>query len=647
VRQSRRRRGLGVVLPIVMGLLVVLLLGASLQLFSTGSSLHQAARDAGGAVAEQLAISATEEALHRWQSLVNDPDSKLFVDLRRKLFEGDEPSFDVTEYCRPVVLPELLQASAHAPFYRHVTFEHLSVVVRIPTRPDVDVDADAAVPVGHQFVDIDCAVSLRCGDVTIWRRICTRRRYGVTFVSNYKPFDQLTFAIIRSGFLECYPGVIGDVSAVIDNVNRVGPFLREIARNLADRTQRLTMRPVFVPVGPPPPITGAAAQALARALEIEREADPGFDGRLDSMSSDELGWFQWSLVLAGPDGNLDRTVPDETTSFDVQWPTLPRSILQRDVPGPTSIVFSVDPVVNLIEYDYDKRLVTDLQPKLDDAGEAASSYNQVLARMLGRSPEPLTADELNQLARTADTAGRRLDRVVRTAVDVLNDITRHVNGHTRAGFNTDVLQSYLRESSRRLQNLAYHLETADDLERLQTSLPAFNGHLNYNGRRRLTLHLPEWRGLTIISGPYTNADVAPLTVDVLRTASSDRDFVVLNHANLHLRGETVEASVFAADRLYFEGRPSIRGNLILNYLRPRDQRSPDEDLAGTVTFDERCRTGDYLKRPRDEHGRVEGPLDLGHVSLGHYTVGMAPRWQQRVVFRSPEAKGQPFDEESS
>ena len=641
----RRRAGLGVILPIVMGLLIILLLGATLQLFTTGSSLHQAARDAGGAVAEQVASSAIEEALYHFQQKVNDPNSQFFKEVRKALMEGNESSLEITKDCDPELLRQELSNSSHSGFYKHIKIESFSVVMRIPTRADVEVKDDEKVSAGEQYIDLDCAVSLKLSEMTIWRRICARRRYGMTFISNYKPFDQLTFAIIRSGFLAAYPQVLTEMTNIIDNVNRAGFFLRSFGQ-MINSVPRVTMNPVFVPVGDAPEMRGTAQSEFQDALDEARRTNPSIDEEMGNMDEEQEGWFRWSLIVGRTGAMIDRPSPDEVVAFRPFWPTIARSDLQVDIPTADSIIFSVAPEVELEEFDYDKRLIDDFQPRLDDIKKAAKKYNDSLASLIGYPSAQLTPQEVRRFESKADQAGVDLNRCVRKAIEELNKISSHLGQHTRAGFTTETLRSYLKESSRRLRNLAYHIEGNEDIDKLKKSQSAFNGHMNYNGRKRLKLSLNQWKGKTIISGPYTNAEVAPITIEKLTTASKDKDLVVVNHANLHLRGESVDASIFAADRIFFEGEPKIFGNLIINFLRLREDRQRDEDLRGKVTYNKRCYSGEYLKRNRNKEGKIIGEMELSKVSLGHYTIGMCPRDVRKVVFRSPNAQGQPFEEGS-
>ena len=645
MKNKAASRGMGVLLPIVMALLIILLLGASLLLFSTGSSFEQAARDAGGAIAEQIAQSAIEEALYHFQKKVNDPESPLFTKVRKALILGDRPSLDLSEECSPSLLVKDLRLSKHSSFYKHIEIENLSLVMRIPSSKGVSsLDGDL-VGEGEQFIDLDSSVTLQLSHAKLWRRVCVRRRFGVTFISNYKPFDQLTFAILRSGFLSAYPDVLDEMLKIMDNVKGVELFLSQFSAMLSGPMERVVLNPVFVPVGKAPSIKGEARGELKRVMEERRRRDPSFDSSLADMSEEQEGWFKWSLIAGRPGALIDREKPDEYLRLNPLWPRMDRASLNRDIPPSDAIIFSIAAKVDLEDFDYDKILLDDFAPRLEEIKEAAQLYNDSVAAMVGQSSRELSRQEVERLHSSSEQAGRKLEREIKKAIEVLNSISEHLNGHTRVGFKSQALKGYLDDSSKRLRNLAYHAETLDDIEKLGKGLAAFNGHVNYNGKEPLSLSLRSWAGKTIISAPYSNAELAPLTLSSLTRRDSSRDFLVVNHANLHLRTGKIEASIFAADRLFFEGLPEIEGNLIINNLRLRENRSIDEDLQGTVSYDELCHSGEFLSKPRSDDGYVERAIDWDRVSFGHYTVGLCPRGEDRVIFRSRNAKGQAFEVE--
>ena len=81
-------------------------------------------------------------------------------------------------------------------------------------------------------------------------------------------------------------------------------------------------------------------------------------------------------------------------------------------------------------------------------------------------------------------------------------------------------------------------------------------------------------------------------------------------------------------------------------MRLREERDRDEDLSGTVVYNRRCYSGEYWKRILDDKGKTKiSPGMFDRVSLNHYTIGLFPRGMKRVIFRSADAAGQPFDKE--
>ena len=101
MKRFNDRRGQGLVMPFVLGLLMVLGIGAMLILYNTGTNLRQASKDAGGLIVESLALSAIEEGIHRFQVAVNDPRHPLFREVRKALIEGNQVSVDLATCCDP------------------------------------------------------------------------------------------------------------------------------------------------------------------------------------------------------------------------------------------------------------------------------------------------------------------------------------------------------------------------------------------------------------------------------------------------------------------------------------------------------------------------------------------------------------------
>ena len=633
----RRRAGFGISIPLVVGLMALLIMLAVFQLFHTSTSLGQAGRDAGGAVAEAMAQSALEEALWNFQDKVNDPGAPLFEAVRRAVLEGTTGELDLTEALRPTRLPRLLEESDHARFYGKLTIEEFHATMRVPMRADVleglpaSQAAEGVLP-GEQFLDLDCAVRLELLDKVIYRHVFLRRRYGVTFVSPYKPFDRMTFAIIESAFLGVYPDLLDELDRVLRRLEQVGTFLATIEAQVqgggGGGSRRLSAQAVMVPLGEAPTPQGEAGSRFSEAFSnLDADQQRGLIG----MPGEAQGWAEWELIGSG--GRIDRPLDSGVSAMEFPWLRVdPRALLQG-LPSPRSVVHSTDHEVELEDFEYERRVDQHVKPRIEALGEAAEQYNEAVAALMeGGSEDPVRAGDLQRLRGGVARLRSAVMAQLPAALEHLNEVTRHVNRHTTLGLTSAVFEGYLNGASRRLRNLAYHIDSREELDALREELPVFNGHINYNADEDVDLGQRRWRGKTILSAPWRDE---PVRVQVPSFSVQDpgRDLVVLNFDHIELGGGQVDAGVFVNRRLSFAGSAEIHGNLVLRRHPLRAERAADEDLRGTVTYNPRLASGTYWRR---KTGEAVGEVP-DSVSRSHYTVGLAPRGQERVVFRSPEA----------
>lgn len=630
-----RRAGFGVALPLSVGLMVLLGLAGLVLLFRSGSNLGVAARDAGGAAAESLALSAIEEVLYQFQTRVNDPADPVFRAVRAALLAGDEPELDLGDLCPSEHLAEVMAASPHAPFYRRLTLEDTTLTLRVPMREAAlealgEEDAARAVLPGEQFLDATATVRLDLADWSLWRKVAVRRRYGMTFVSPYKPFDRVTVAILSSGFLEAYPRVIQETRSLLVRLSQAARFLASMRAQLGTTGSAGTIRatPALVPLGVAPPLTYAARRDLDDLLD-DLGPDSPVVQQLDAMDHEERSWAEWGLVQTRARTSFSRAPPIGGRTWDLRLPGVRPGSLDLQLPPRGSILFSTAPEVDLAEMDLDRRLAEVTEDPLERLTRAAEVYNRAAAGLLGGGGYALDEDELEALERAADALARVIRSQVPAMVAGMNAITADANRFTTVGMTTGVYEGYLAAGSRRLRSLAWHLEHPRDLEVLRERLPVFNGHLNYNGREPLTLDLEDWRGVTVMSAPWRE-EVPRVTLRGLTLADPTRDLVSLNFPEVHLGGDPVHASLFVHDRAVFYAPARIRGNLVLRRLARRGERTRQEDLRGTVRYDPRIASGGLWSRRPDDGGVL--PPDL---SLRHYTVGLCPRYQRKAIFRSP------------
>lgn len=645
MRPGQARRGFAISIPLVITLMVALAIFGFAALFRSGSSLGIAAQDAGGAVAESVAFSAIEEALWHFQRAANDPDSPLFETLRTALIAGDEPTFDVTEVIPERQLNDLLRRhledSPHRRLFDHVTLEGLSMVVRVPLRPAAVAElgpdrADEVVLPGEQFVDVSAAASLDLRGQRIWRQVAVRRRYGVTFVSPYKPFDALTFAILSSGFLETYPEVVQGMQRALDEISQAQAFLRSIQDQLTlvalGLQGRVVARPGLVTLGEAPDMT---PDARAAARWAEQEMDSAQRGAFDALEGAAQAWARWQLAALEGATLLDRPGPEAPVDVSLDLPVFQPEEVDDDLPSMDSILFSLASTVRLEDFDHGRRIAEDFHPLLEELTEAAEQYNEAVVPMLGISESPLTAGELRNLARSSQDFGSVIRRLVPEMIDLLNDVTAKARAQTLPGFTTQTFLDAQAGGSRRLRNLAYHADSSGALSFLQSMIGAFNGHIAIYGEHPLVLDHPDWRGRTLISVPWDPGAV-PTEVRGIRVDDPDRDLLVLSLVDTRFTSATNQAAVYVHGAATFSGSPRIQGQLLLRRLPPRAQRAPDQDLQGLVEYDPRIDSGERWRRP--EGTRVGQAVSPGRsLSYEHYTIGICPRYQRRAIFRKPQA----------
>lgn len=173
----RGKRGtIGLALASALGFLIVLSFLSFVQLRSTSEALHMATRDAGGAVVEELALSAVDEAGWRLERLITGATSG--PKLTRALILARTGSLDLTRDLYPNTLEDELDSSPH-PLHRSASIELFQALMTVP-------------PPGsrgeQQIVEFDCAVRLRLGHAEIYRRVLERRHYGVSFAAQLPPW---------------------------------------------------------------------------------------------------------------------------------------------------------------------------------------------------------------------------------------------------------------------------------------------------------------------------------------------------------------------------------------------------------------------------------------------------------------------------
>jgi len=323
-------------------------------------------------------------------------------------------------------------------------------------------------------------------------------------------------------------------------------------------------------------------------------------------------WGTIALIAKGePESDLGGTALQGTERLSTLFDRLPPE---------HSVIFTVESTVQLRDFDYEFRVVSSLEQHIPAIQRYAKELNATIRSLL--MTNRTTKSWVGSMAAQGYAAHLALSSELATLLDDVTRAGEHMVDHTKAGFKAEALELYLSTATHRLTNLAYHAENLDDVRFLRERLPAFNGHLAIHADDELTLDIEGWAGKTVVSVPE-HGEGPRVRVPRFRTADPAIDLVFLRVPRLAFGSDRVDAAVFVADRTYFEGAPNVTGNLVMRRLQVREDRCNDEDFVGSVRYDMRCHSGTFPEAP----------------SLHHYTIGLCPRGQQRVLFRSPAAAG--------
>lgn len=580
---SRSRRGLGAVFTLVLGIVFLLCAAGLAFLWCSSSAVSQAIWSARGTLAAHAAESVVEETFAELERDVCDPASPVFRRVRSELLFPSGADLDLSNYYRSVsAFRRFIDGSPDAAAYRGLEMEPPRVVLERAG--------------GSQMLRVEAAAL--ASRVPSSRRAVTQRRYvGITPIAPPSPLDQCTFAILRYDFLETLPKITEETRRLLELYNQL-PALMAPWASVA--TANSCSRPICE--------EGACCGCLPEACC----GCPGAHCHLNPARRSASTWY-FDLPQSEFHANL---YPCERYAFPIDWVDIPSRTLRDDllVPADSAIV-STAPAIELEAFDHERTLVLRYEPRIRDLEREAGELNRLVREAIGRT---FCKDEHREWNRALMRQGRSMRVALLAAIDVLNEVLKHIHENTRPGLTTAVHPPPRGEQTP--APLAVHAESAARFEQTLAEREAVSGHLAYFGGSTLAVRLEPFRGKAFVSSPPTGA---PMRLGPVRLADPDRDRLVLFAPEVVFEGEPVEASVFSLDRTRFLGPPQITGNLILGRLVARSQRSPDEDLRGRVTYDRRVWAG----------GRAGSADELDGLSLGHFAVGISPRIDQRTLER--------------
>lgn len=607
-----RSGAIGPALSAAVALLAILGLLLFNHLQRTSATLAEAIAGAGGALAEELAASAVEEATWRLNHAFTDPHDPLFARLRQELIRGRTRTLDLSQELAPAHLLDRMRGARARPLYRAAALERFRVIVQLPAAKDG----------GEQLVDFDAGVALTAGGRGVYRRVVQRRRYGVMLIAPPKPFDRTTFAVLD------HSGVPALKAAVDALTARCGEFA--LSRKLLHRSAGLhepgealeesaPFPPPFVRYGRAPRMTGSALTALLRHKP---------------KASSSAGWDDWDRVAGDPAAQASCTPPVGVISSAYQVNALsPAGPI--GVSAKQTIVSTADSV-ELAGFDYEVRVRDEFEARRRTFETECQSYNDFWLRWIG--PENWPSNDAQRKQMLAGWAGglRNLRERQIELIRIADGISRHANEHGRSGLSARQLAHYLHTSSHRLYPLAYHAESSAHLAAAFADYPAINAHVSYCGPDSAAFSDRSFAGAAVISARANTARETDRRLSVGDFYLRDRkqDLAVITADLLDLTSAGIEAGLVARDRLFLHATPRVFGNLTIHALRPLAERSSVEELGGQVTFDARLAAGPFWEPARHDAAIPELPLD-------HYIVTLSPRDMTRALLRARPGEGTP------
>jgi hypothetical protein len=621
-----RSGALGPALLLALALLFLLGMLATYQLTLSSQSVHVAAWDAGGAVAEEVATSAIEEAAWKLNCIFTDPNLREYDELHLAILLPKDPAMDITNHVYPTQLKKLLARAADRPLYRALSLEVFRVVLGLPQG-------------GQQVVDFDAVVTLGVTGHTIYRRVVERRRYGVTFISPLKPWDRVTVAILDHSGVPPTKKAVADLLRSIHDTNEVQPqvnFFVPPPGSCDPAPDRILpgglLLDSFIRFGKAPSLP----PDLTEKLEKLKASTPDLEKKLEEMEENDRSWELWRLV--GSPRGKKIPIPGVRCFTQPQLPPLsdiPKEQVFQKFSGSTSTVTSVLPSVDLKPFDYEVRLRDEYKPAKERLERRIEEGNKLLAEAMRHPPtsEGERASLFGQLHRILSD----LPALYREAASRLNPISRHLAAHTR-------LSPPPTGGGPKLKPVAYHLNTQADFDQFRSNYPAFSGHVGFCGRTDLVAAMSGFSGKMILSQQYLKEGEPErnLVLDGVSAKDRQQDLLIVHADRLSLRNPDVEAGVYVHDRLFLEGgQANIKGQLVMEALRPLKERTRTEELAGTVAYRPELASGAFphgdrpvLRPPSTTSSEKEAADGL---ALDHWPMALLPRGRDRAVYRSPGA----------
>jgi hypothetical protein len=637
MRAGLDRRGLGVFAAVVTVTLGLLMAITVVRMMDSSQGLREASEGAGGAVAEQLALSVLAEGLWRFQRASNDPDDPLFSTVRHKLIT-EKGEIDLSKELAPHLVQKSVQEQALAPIQRDVTIDAFQARLRPKEFPAV--------------LLLSCTVRLKLPNVVLVRTASQAHPFGVEPLFAPQPLDQLPVAVMQAEALAQHLPTLATYVDVVASYHRAWKqygILVEKARRFPTGPAGkdiVSVPPLFVSTGPCPKLTTAEEDIVKRMRERQPWRERERKLAEEAKRKGEQDWRERrDLEL---EGSPPITFAVERSSsfsghYDVSEPMVSACLLET--PPANSTVFSLAKRTNLAEWDPNALLQTLTDATVHDVEVIAREVNQLQSRFQRSEVEraKLPDGGLREFLERAHELFSRMSSSIQAGTETANSVTRRNLLRTRAQIveaanlragphplvKCEVEVTKWKNFAKKYPGVNGYVRLADEEYEKQfaTWFKEQEG-LRIRGimdlvpppaRKVRTVSFARWQGKTVVDAEYGS-----LLLNQVSVQDQARDRLIIAGGAVKIATESVEAGIYCTS-VEMVGSPKIRGALVFQYHPLKDDKGKPVALFGSVLHDAR-HIGGIHQDYRD------GEPNPARINDSSYLIMNNPRSWDRQVY---------------
>lgn len=556
IARDPRRRGVGMVLIIVLALLAILGAWAFGMSFYSHSTTMQTARAQARERCAQLAQMAVTESIHAIRTRVNNPDeTRVF-----EAFRADDP--DDLE----IGLAQLIHTAEEVK--RFPGYELSPVTVEIPRRTSLGVTAEERVP--YEAVGIARFLVTATGPDSAQVTEVTEYGFRSVLTAPPRPLDMLTFFLRDPSTLLEMGAVNGDPNDTIDHLTNVMAHQRDFYSRWDQNLGRLIEKTKQAP-------GGSLDNAIAKLGELQLRFRNAY-----TFKANATGFWpipDWTVVE-----------PHQSSAAENTLHKFARPIC----------VYTAAPTVDLSLFDLPNRIIPLLE-HLDGMRDPSDALGQVFARLyqkyIGMTSVPPESQVLADIAESDEAATKHFAMFHEGAKKIHDMMTSYKL------FQDALIEVGGRERERILKRI----------RRLDVQEQPWRNHFRFRGKgaaakaSKFLNQDPPPSGVMLVQDPDD-----PLVVNIrnltgrlqiitsghmtVRSATvrrpSDDVLILISYGRLAVDGP-MTAGVISWNGGYETDNPQdFTGSLILDSVHPnRTREEIGRMFTGTLTFQKKLLSG--------------------------------------------------------